>query len=524
MRTPLAPGLAFLAACDLSVANVTEPRIDLVYSTPSSIEQTVSTRFQTCHNGRTPLVAQGPGIGMEGAAAVAARLLVPREAVPNYPGGESFYELYSAQATNGRIAANVVTALDRLRARGGTLGTPARDLRARAFGLFALGCNLGVLAMVFDSASITTPGLSYDALPALSGAADVMRAAIAMLDTAIALASAPEASGTDGFPLPSAWVNGSSLTSADFVRLARSFRARFRAGVARTPAERSAVNWPAVIADAQAGAVADFTVNAGNPTGWVNYANQLTAARAITPWYYGMADVSGGYDAWLATPLDHRAPFLIVSPDRRWPQGATRAAQQAIVPAATFGALPYVVNRLDDESITGAPWTQSYYTVQRMRYFATGGATGPFVVFTRAELDLLMAEGYLRGGDIGVAAAKIDLTRVGRGQLPALSGVITSMTQPVPGGANCVPRVPVSASGPTACGTIWEAMKWKSAWRHRSSDSLTGTSMAGAGAISSKVPRSHCPCRIRSWTPATFLTTRLEADRAAAPSAEPMVF
>ena len=60
------------------------------------------------------------------------------------------------------------------------------------------------------------------------------------------------------------------------------------------------------------------------------------------------------------------------------------------------------------------------------------------------------------------AAAKIDLSRVARGGLPALAGVITSATAPVPGGTSCVPRVPAApAFASTVCGTIMEAMKWE---------------------------------------------------------------
>ena len=41
----------------------------------------------------------------------------------------------------------------------------------------------------------------------------------------------------------------------------------------------------------------------------------------------------------------------------------------------------------------------------------------------KAENDLLAAEGYIRTGNIAAAAAKIDLTRVANGGLPALTGV-----------------------------------------------------------------------------------------------------
>ena len=184
--------------------------------------------------------------------------------------------------------------------------------------------------MAYDSAAIVTPGLASDFIPQLSGATDVMRAAIAMLDSAIAIAADPAALGGGGFPLPPEWVSGNTLTRDDFVRVVRSLRARFRAGIARTPAERATVDWPAVIADAENGVVTDFMLTVGAAIGWTAGSVSLSSLFInMAPWYYGMADVSGGYDTWLALPLESRDFFLVVTPDRRWPQGTTRADQQA---------------------------------------------------------------------------------------------------------------------------------------------------------------------------------------------------
>jgi hypothetical protein len=89
-----------------------------------------------------------------------------------------------------------------------------------------------------------------------------------------------------------------------------------------------------------------------------------------------------------------------------------------------------------------------------------------------AENDLLAAEAHLRGADglvanatgaeIAAAAALIDRSRVAKGGLPALTGVVTTVGQAVPGGASCVPRVPQPPNFNTnACGTILEALKWE---------------------------------------------------------------
>jgi hypothetical protein len=84
---------------------------------------------------------------------------------------------------------------------------------------------------------------------------------------------------------------------------------------------------------------------------------------------------------------------------------------------------------------------------------------GPYPEFLKAEIDLLGAEAYLRLGDIPKALAKINISRT-RAGLPALTG--TALTDIVPGGASCVPRVPSPPDfTSTSCGTIFEAMKWE---------------------------------------------------------------
>jgi hypothetical protein len=185
----------------------------------------------------------------------------------------------------------------------------------------------------------------------------------------------------------------------------------------------------------------------------------------MTPMILGMADSTGAYDAWLAVPLQQRTPFLLRTADKRFPSGDSRAAQQAVTGTSksgpASGSILYFRNRPSGEDTPAEPWGTWFYDNWRFWAIGAGGGNGPFIVFSVAENDLLAAEGYLRTGNIASAATLIDKTRT-RAGLPALSGVVTSLTQPVPGGAACVPRVP-QAPGftTTACGTIFEAMKWE---------------------------------------------------------------
>jgi hypothetical protein len=176
--------------------------------------------------------------------------------------------------------------------------------------------------------------------------------------------------------------------------------------------------------------------------------------------YFGMADTSGEYAKFIATPMTQRNGwFLVKTPDKRWPSGETRAAQQkASTTPSGFTSKPYINNRTLAE-VPGDGWGVSFYDFFRLKYIRLASNQGAYPEFSKAENDLLAAEAYIRTGDLAKAAAKIDLTRVPNG-LPKLSGVITSATQAVPGGQACVPQVP-SPAGTVSCGDIMEAMKYE---------------------------------------------------------------
>src|SRR6185436_8338274 len=106
----------------------------------------------------------------------------------------------------------------------------------------------------------------------------------------------------------------------------------------------------------------------------------------------------------------------------------------------------------------------------------SGGSAqnGDIVFFTKAENDLLQAEGQYRKGQYALAAGLVNLSRTGLtnatqsnglGAIPALGGPVGAAG--FNGGANCaadgVPKVP-SGSGPSAtltCGGLWEALKYE---------------------------------------------------------------
>jgi hypothetical protein len=177
--------------------------------------------------------------------------------------------------------------------------------------------------------------------------------------------------------------------------------------------------------------------------------------------YSGMADTSGGYATYVAADLAHKdGRFLVLTPDKRWPQGATRPAQTTASSSQVQNdkTYPYIANRPVANDVVGDLWGVSQYDYARWRYIRQNSNQGLFPELMVAENDMLAAEGYIRKGNIAAAAAKIDKTRVPAG-LPALTGVVTTATQPVPGGSGCVPQVPTGST--VACGNIMEAMKYE---------------------------------------------------------------
>ena len=302
----------------------------------------------------------------------------------------------------------------------------------------------------------------------------VAESAYVALERAITYANS-NAAGANGFPLPGTWLpSPTSFTAPEFVKLIKSYRARFRANVARTPAERAAANWDLIIADAQGGLTADHNIitstTAGPTRSWRSQYETYGLWHQMPPAIIGMGDVSGSYAAWIALPVASRGAgnlaFTMVTPDLRFPQGATRAEQVADFKITTCQAAAtpckrYFVNRDGGDQLAGAGFGWSNYDFVRFHSWrvagdAGSGQNGSTLQFAKTEVDMLQAEGLYRKGRFAEAAALVNLTRVKNG-LPAITTF--DGTSPVPGGANCVPRVPSGST--TSCGNLMEAIKWE---------------------------------------------------------------
>jgi hypothetical protein len=482
--------LVALAACSekqLTVKNLNEPDESRALASATDVENLVGSQFRNIHNwtdGVTlSLNAQLLCFGMENFSGLANQDMaktcgIPRVGIDNGRGNTSATDKYNPYLNLYRAARSVALGLNAMDQPGFTFLPPsaAEVARDQAFGYFEIAVALGDIALTYDSGAVVSPGDDVsEAAPPLIGHAELMAAALADLDTAQQYAT-QAATGSNGFPLPDNWINGNALSAAQFVQLIHSWKARFRAGVARTPAERAAVDWAQVIADAQAGIAADFNVDCQSASpSWGYRPVQMDLYQdwhQMWQFMVGMADTSGTYSQYLANP-DAFSPFLVVSPDARIPSGETRAAQNTssgcgtsacTQPAATL-PYPYLRNRLAGADAHGAALGFSMYDFYRFQSFFSSSPprTGPIPTVPLAEMNGLIAEGKLRSGgthDAAGAIAAINVTRTAAG-LPAIPAGSDSGTV-VPGGSACVPIVPAAPNYTSAtCGTVWEAMKWE---------------------------------------------------------------
>jgi hypothetical protein len=474
-------GLVAAIGCQdtLAVTNNNNPDAARALARPSDVEALIGSSLNTvwrAMNGQNDNVDNQMRVfSFENSSSLAnfgfgTRIGIPRNPIDNSKGNPVLVGNFWDYAQDDKGARSAALGLAAMNKTGFSLGTPAQDIRGRAFAFFVMGMGNANMALVYDSAAIVNEfnGNDINPYPPLLAHDSVMKLALIQLDSAQANASKMTTA------LLATWIPGNALTGPQFIQVIRSYKARFRAEVARTPTERAAVNWTQVRDDALAGITADLVITLDPSKSWdyVWYVQHFLfdAWTQQSPLYAGMADsvrpagdpAGPGYDAWLAAGLNNRFAFLIKSADQRFPPGDTRAAQQA---ASTVGTLQtpsranlYFRNRTSPDP-PGLPYTVSQYDWFRFQQLYQANRIGNFPMLQKTEVDLLAAEAYYRLGDLASAAAKINITRQAKGNLPPTMVA----TDQVPGGGACVPRVPDPATNFTSatCGTLFEALKWE---------------------------------------------------------------
>ncbi len=326
---------------------------------------------------------------------------------------------------------------------------------ARAFGRFVQGMAHATIAVLFSEGFVVD---EFTELVERGGRVvphpgnpvpyqQVMEAAKGYFEDCIVLSRGA------GWVLPEGWMTA-ELTGSELARTAHSMRARYAAAVARTPAERGALDWQAILADVDSGITHDLILHMDDDDGW---ANGVLGHGTFSGWsqmayfIYGMADQSGNFQAWNALSLRDKNhtldgnPVLIVTPDLRFPRGSTLEEQRA------DPGLYFRVNRVAE---TGNTWARPDRGSWRWSWYKHTRGSEYWTQFVRhqpemrmEEMNLLKAEALYRRNDREGAATIINQTRVEAGLEPTdADGTNTS----------CVPKLPDGT-----CGGLFEMMKWE---------------------------------------------------------------
>ncbi|MBI3005395.1 MAG: hypothetical protein HYY49_08255 [Ignavibacteriales bacterium] len=425
----LAAALVSLSGCtDLEVTNPNQPTRATAITQAGDIESLIAGSFLTWWTG-TQKDADFPALtistmadahtsswgnwGMQDLSSE-ARIAYNNSSLYGYAGvnRDTWIFMYraNANANDGLQAIN----------KGLVITNANVTRRAKAFAKFIQGISHAWIASFFDQGYIIdeTQVIDENFKPAFQPYGPIMTFALAMLDSAEALCN--QGSFGTGNDIPGTWIKGVTLSNTQFAAVIRSFRARFRASVARTPADRQSVDWTKVIADAQNSIVTDAAKEWG-PTGDGNFWwDGLKFRGQHTTWTrgdyktIGLADTAGNYTAWLATPVQQRNVFTIKTPDRRItgnPAGTT---------TGTYFAAPASSQFRDDRGT----YHHSLYRHKRFEYHLNQGATGLMTFFTKPEMDLLEAEGLWYANPVANRAAVVALinkTRVTNGQWAPLT-------------------------------------------------------------------------------------------------------
>ncbi len=462
---------ALIGCAELDVTNPNAPDRSRAVRDIETAEALISGAFNGWHGAQYSFA--GMGVGLSAASFQHSTpfcqgsgfSILPRQTSPAAGSG---YHPYTTRPWDDlyRVLASVADGLGSLDASPELWAALDADEAARlqAFARFVQGLGHGGLALLYDRSVIRDEMSELEGPATVVGYDVVMDTALAFLAQAAALARGGE------WTIPAGWMSV-PVTADQLARLTHSYAARFRAAVARTPEERAAVDWNAVIADVDAGITASWVMDMDYYDGWYNPVADYTSYPGWSDEAYfiiGMADQSGNYQRWLDMPLRERRPeadlrtpgdqdpVLIVTPDTRFPRGSTLDEQKAS-PGSLYAIPDGLEGQIDGRDrawgirnvwarADRGTWRWSYYWhIDTEAYTYWVDFQWPEIPL--AEMRLLKAEGLLRLGDAASAASLVNTSRVPAG----LSPTDAAGTNP-----ECVPRLP-----DRSCGDLMEMLKWE---------------------------------------------------------------
>lgn len=429
--------LVALVGCniDLNVENKNAPDAARALTTAQDIENLVAGTFLDyfygCHYyapSMTVSTMADEGTSSWGNFAMREMSSEPRAAWNNSITYDADYQWVNKQPWYQMYSA-ISSCCDGLRAIDGGLeiiddAENDNTVRLQAYAKFVMGIAHGFLGCFFDKGFILDETIDLETTQLeLKTYAEITDAGIDQLEECIALCEA------NTFTLPEGWIRGNAFDQDELKALAHSYIARYMASVARTAAERDALDWATIKSHVDDGITSDFLVYCDGDYWWsgLHYLGIAEGWMRSDMWTVGMADTSGNFDAWIATPVANRTEFYVYTPDLRFTSGDSAGTGLFDIDGTDYGFnydIPYRPDR-------GTYHMSYYYQIRYADHLATGAAS-PVPDLKVTELDLLAAEYYLRQSDGANAATEINKTRTTRGGLDPVAagdgiGAVTDM-------------------------------------------------------------------------------------------------
>ena len=473
MKNKLAPtafALAMLVGftgCDLQVANPNTPDRARALAGPDDVETLIASSFQKVweighywsnanfafNHMSSRHTATWGNMGMNDLGRE------PREPLPNSP---TYRWAYVFEGNWGDAYGGISAASDGIRAidAGLEIGPGGeRNARALAFARANQAILSCLLALWYDQAFIV------DETTDLGGELETVDYN-AMFS--YAMGKLDEAESTvrgSSFTLEDTWINGNPWSNTELADYVVSWKARCAANLPRTDAEAAGANWSQIIQNATNGLQNVVVVgeDASSDTAWLD--GLKTRMQENETWHrmhmdwVGMADQSGEYQDWLATPTEQRtARLLTFGDDQRFPAANVEGTKSDIVSPSAASTGPR--SRFNATIIfrpERGTYRQSHYGDVRYEHYTlscSGCWFGDMEHMTSQELDAYIAEGHYRMGNFAGAAEVVNKTRMQAGLPPAPSNPTDAV--PSNGAGECTPRKRYDTQG--RCGNLRDAM------------------------------------------------------------------
>jgi len=318
--------------------------------------------------------------------------------------------------------------------------TGADTPRLKIFAKFIIAMHTIRLGLLYDQAFITDTSTNPQQQQKLSPYKDVIAAGEAQMRNVIA-----DARATADFTTPATWINQNAISRDELIRVAQSWIQRAEVYSARTPEERKAVNWNAVLARHDSTISRDFAEkadpNVANTTGTYINLSLSNATVRINNRLLGPADTSGAYQAWLGQSIATRKSFAISTPDRR-----IHAAGDTTKAGTRFA---YQTVAMSNLGTVGEYLGSRYRGIRYLNAAADSGRNAVVPYITVAEMNFIKAEALYNLGRKDEAAAIINPSRIAAGLEPVDANG-------TPNDGSCVPR---KANG--SCGDLFDALKYE---------------------------------------------------------------